>query len=110
MKALQQIIRRVTENPSCPWALATLVQTKASTYRKTGARLLVDAEGSTLGVLSGGCLEEEIGRYGRRVINDASAVLLSFDRSEERRVGKECRARCSPKHLRKKEKELIRRR
>src|SRR5437762_3913016 len=78
MKALEQIIRRVAENPSRPWSLATLVQTKASTYRKTGARLLVDAEGSTLGVLSGG-LEEEIGRYGRRVINDASAVLLSFD-------------------------------
>ena len=79
MKALQQIIRRVTENPSCPWALATLVQTKGSTYRKTGARLLVDAEGSTLGVLSGSCLEEEIGRYARRVVVDGSAVLLSFD-------------------------------
>src|SRR5438477_9364524 len=79
MKALQQIIRRVTENPSHPWALATLVQTEGSTYRKTGARLLVDAEGTTLGVLSGGCLEEDIGRHGRNVIADAAAVLLSFD-------------------------------
>ena len=32
-----------------------------------------------LGVLSGGCLEEEIGRHGQRVIADASPVLLSFD-------------------------------
>src|SRR5437763_16826579 len=79
MKALQQIMRRVTENPACPWALATLVQTKASTYRKTGARLLVDSESSTLGVLSGGCLEEEIGRHGRNVIAGAAPVLLSFD-------------------------------
>jgi xanthine dehydrogenase accessory factor len=79
VKALQQIIRRVAENRSRPWALATLVQTKGSTYRKPGARLLVDSEGGTVDVLSGGCLEEEIGRHGQKVIADASPVLLSFD-------------------------------
>src|SRR6266446_6672070 len=79
MKALQQIMRRVAENPSRPWALATLVQTQGSTYRKPGARLLVDSDGGSLGVLSGGCLEEEIARHGQKVIDDASPVLLSFD-------------------------------
>jgi xanthine/CO dehydrogenase XdhC/CoxF family maturation factor len=79
MKALQQIIRRVAESPLRPWALATLAQTEGSTYRKPGARLLVDSDGGTLGVLSGGCLEEEIGRYGRDVIANAAPVLLSFD-------------------------------
>jgi xanthine/CO dehydrogenase XdhC/CoxF family maturation factor len=79
MKALQQIIKRVAENLSQPWALATLVQTEGSTYRKPGARLLVDSDGRTLGVLSGGCLEEEIGHHGRKVIGDSSPVLLSFD-------------------------------
>jgi xanthine dehydrogenase accessory factor len=79
VKALQQIIRRVAENPSRPWALATLVQTEGSTYRKPGARLLVDSDGGTLGVLSGGCLEEEIARHGQKVIDDASPLLLSFD-------------------------------
>src|ERR1043166_1607232 len=79
MKALQQIIQWVTEYPAQPWALATLVQTRGSTYRKAGARLLVDPDGATLGVLSGGCLEEEIGRPGRNVIRDGSPVLVSFD-------------------------------
>jgi len=79
MKALQQIIRRVAENPSDFWALATLVQAWGSTYRKAGARMLVDSDGDTLGVLSGGCLEEEIGRQGRNVIRDGSPRLLSFD-------------------------------
>jgi len=79
VKALQQIIRRVAENPSRAWALATLVQTEGSTYRKPGARLLVDSDGGTLGVLSGGCLEEEIARHGQMVLDDASPVLLSFD-------------------------------
>lgn len=79
VKALQQIIRRVEENSSSSWALATLVQTKGSTYRKPGARLLVDSDGGTLGVLSGGCLEEEIGRRGRMVIQNASPMLLLID-------------------------------
>ena len=79
MKELQQIIRRVAENPSRPWALATLVQTEGSTYRKPGARVLVDSDGATLGVLSGGCLEEEIARHGQKVIADTLPVLLSFD-------------------------------
>src|SRR6478736_5425836 len=79
MKELQQIIQRVADNPTRSWALATLVQTEGSTYRKTGARLLVDAEGTTLGVLSGGCLEEEIGRLGQKVITNVTPMLLSFD-------------------------------
>jgi xanthine dehydrogenase accessory factor len=79
MKALQQIIQRVAENPAQPWALATLLQTQGSTYRKAGARLLIDPAGGTLGVLSGGCLEEEIGRQGRDVIREGSPLLLSFD-------------------------------
>jgi xanthine dehydrogenase accessory factor len=79
VKALQQIIRRIAENPSRSWALATLVQTEGSTYRKPSARLLVDSDGGTLGVLSGGCLEEEIGRHGQMVIADAAPMLLSFD-------------------------------
>jgi xanthine/CO dehydrogenase XdhC/CoxF family maturation factor len=79
MKSLQQIIQRVADNPAQPWALATLVQTKGSTYRKPGARLLIDSDGGTLGVLSGGCLEEEIGRRGQIVIENGLPVLLSFD-------------------------------
>ena len=79
MKELQQIIQGVAENPAQSWALATLVQTEGSTYRKPGARLLVDPQGATLGVLSGGCLEDEIGRQGRDVIRDGSPAVLSFD-------------------------------
>jgi xanthine dehydrogenase accessory factor len=79
MKTWRQIVRRVAENPAHSFALATLVQTEGSTYRKTGARCLIDSEGATLGVLSGGCLEDEIARHGRQVIADDMPVLLSFD-------------------------------
>ena len=79
MKELQQIIQRVADNPTRSWALVTLVQTEGSTYRKPGARLLIDSDGAALGVLSGGCLEEEIGRLGQKVITNGTPMLLSFD-------------------------------
>src|SRR6266576_6047479 len=79
MKELQQIIQRIAHNPTRSWALATLVQTEGSTYRKPGARLLIDSDGAALGVLSGGCLEEEIGRLGQKVIANGTPMLLSFD-------------------------------
>jgi xanthine/CO dehydrogenase XdhC/CoxF family maturation factor len=41
--------------------------------------MLVDSDGRTLGVLSGGCLEEEIGRHGQKVIADNSPAVWSFD-------------------------------
>jgi xanthine/CO dehydrogenase XdhC/CoxF family maturation factor len=41
--------------------------------------MLIDSDGGTLGVLSGGCLEEEIGHHGRKVIGDGFPLLLSFD-------------------------------
>jgi xanthine/CO dehydrogenase XdhC/CoxF family maturation factor len=79
MKALRQIIERVRENPDEPWAVATLVETQGSTYRKPGARMLIDSHGGTVGVLSGGCLEEEIARRGREIIGGAAAALIEFD-------------------------------
>ena len=79
MKSLLQILQRTCAERSQTWALATLVRTRGSTYRKPGARLLVDSRGGMLGVLSGGCLEEEIARYGLNVIRKGVPELLVFD-------------------------------
>ena len=79
MKALRQIIQRVREDRDQTWALATLVETRGSTYRQPGARMLVDSDGGTIGVLSGGCLEDEIARRGREIIRGAEPALLAFD-------------------------------
>src|SRR5258706_8768411 len=40
--------------------LATVVATAGSTYRKPGARMLIMADGSYLGLLSGGCPEADL--------------------------------------------------
>ena len=43
-----------------PAALATITQVKGSTYRREGARLLIRQDGTTVGSLSGGCLEGDV--------------------------------------------------
>lgn len=42
--------------------LVTLVRAEGSSYRRTGARMLVGAGGSYAGTISGGCLEAEVVR------------------------------------------------
>jgi xanthine dehydrogenase accessory factor len=79
MKSLTQILQRACTERGKLWALATLVRTHGSTYRKAGARLLVDARGETTGVLSGGCLEKEIAKHGQGVIATGEPALLHFD-------------------------------
>ncbi|MBW3658017.1 MAG: XdhC family protein [Actinobacteria bacterium] len=66
-----------------PFALATIVGTSGSTYRRAGARLLVTADGTWLGNLSGGCLEGEVIDVGLRVIDRDEAELAAYDLSAD---------------------------
>ncbi len=79
MKSLRQILSKATHETDHPWALATLVRTTGSTYRKPGARMLIAPDGTTTGVLSGGCLEEEIARIGQGVIGNGGSEFIEFD-------------------------------
>ena len=51
-------------------ALATLTHVEGSSYRKPGARLLINQAGNYAGSLSGGCLESGIAKIGKQVIED----------------------------------------
>ncbi len=66
-----------------PMALATIVATHGSTYRRAGARLMVPAEGPPIGNLSGGCLEDDVARAGREVMTSGVPRLLTFDLTAE---------------------------
>jgi xanthine dehydrogenase accessory factor len=62
-----------------PMALATVVATRGSTYRRAGARLLIPAEGEPIGNISGGCLEGDVARIGREVIASGEPRTVEFD-------------------------------
>lgn len=60
-------------------ALATIIATRGSTYRRAGARLLVPADGPPIGNISGGCLEDDVARVGREVLARGEARTIEFD-------------------------------
>ena len=66
-----------------PMALATVVSVRGSSYRRPGARLLVPASGRPVGLISGGCLEEEAARMARRAIELDAPILVTVDHSGE---------------------------
>lgn len=59
--------------------LATIVATSGSTYRKPGARMLILADGSYRGLLSGGCLEADLKIHAQEVLVSGVARAVEYD-------------------------------
>ena len=62
-----------------PLVLATIVHTIGSTYRKSGAQMLLAGDGSAAGLLSGGCLEADLMERARRVLDTGTATIAEYD-------------------------------
>jgi xanthine dehydrogenase accessory factor len=62
-----------------PRVLATVVATAGSTYRKPGARMLIMADGSYLGLLSGGCLEADLKLHAQQVLESGVPSVIEYD-------------------------------
>lgn len=83
MNELSAILQRLNDSTTYPAVLATLVRVEGSSYRRTGARWLLDARDGRIGSISGGCLEDDLverarqmrhqGRAHERVVYDTSA-------------------------------------
>jgi xanthine dehydrogenase accessory factor len=61
------------------FVLATLVRAEGSSYRRPGARMLICQDGTTVGSLSGGCLEEEIASHAQDILKTGEPLLVPFD-------------------------------
>ena len=60
-------------------ALATVVRITGSSYRRPGAKFLIEPDGGTRGGVSGGCLEADVREVGLGLIRDGGARLLHYD-------------------------------
>jgi xanthine dehydrogenase accessory factor len=61
-------------------ALATVVGTEGSAYRRAGAKFLIEDDGRTLGSLSGGCLEADVRENALRMLREAALPrLIRYD-------------------------------
>jgi len=71
------------QKDSAEWVLGTIYDHHGPCYRKTGAMMLFSSLGQQLGMLSGGCLESDIGKNARQVMQSGKTMLLCYDGSDE---------------------------
>ncbi|MFD9318228.1 XdhC family protein [Streptomyces sp. NPDC060053] len=65
------------------FAVATVVAVGGSAPRRPGAALAVDAEGTAIGSVSGGCVEGAVYELCRQALEDGESVLERFGYSDD---------------------------
>ncbi len=84
MKELQEILKRISEFTENEKAiLATVVDVKGSGYRRAGARMLIDADGYSIGTVSGGCLEADVLTRAKRVLQTGEPTVITYDTTQD---------------------------
>ncbi len=63
--------------------LATVIHTEGASYRKAGAMMLIDADMNTSGLVSGGCLEDDLKVHAQTVFDSGTPTTITYDLSHE---------------------------
>ena len=74
---LDEIERILQQNEAA--VVATIVRTKGSTPREVGARMVVRADGRTLGTVGGGCGEADVWSEAMEVLQTREPRLIEVD-------------------------------
>jgi xanthine dehydrogenase accessory factor len=85
MKEIKEIIKAYNDCTSAEkkTALVSVVHLDGSSYRRPGARMLINDEGQLTGAISGGCLEGDALRKAMLVIAQQNSKLVTYDTSDE---------------------------
>ena len=59
--------------------LATVVRISGSSYGGVGTRMVIRGDGTTIGIVSGGCLESDLAEHAREVHKTGVAKVVSYD-------------------------------
>jgi xanthine dehydrogenase accessory factor len=73
---------RATETGE-PAALVTVIGTEGSTPQRAGAKMVVYPDGRIVGTIGGGCVEAEMARRARAVLDSRKPQLASYDLTPE---------------------------
>ncbi len=66
-----------------PAVLATVISTRGSTPRKTGAAMLVGERGVVAGTIGGGCGEGEVVAAARKLFRGAPPAVVRIDLTDD---------------------------
>ena len=85
MKEIRDIIKAFDEAQKLgkQTALATVVHVEGSSYRRPGARMLIEDDGQLTGAISGGCLEGDALRKALLVITEKRTRLVTYDTMDD---------------------------
>ncbi|MBS1520451.1 MAG: XdhC family protein [Bacteroidetes bacterium] len=85
MKEIKAIIKAYDEadKKSVGLALATVVRVEGSSYRRTGARMLIMDNGVWVGGISGGCLEGDALKRAQLTIRKSTPTIITYDTTED---------------------------
>src|SRR3989475_3304167 len=64
-------------------ALATIVQIRGSVPSFQSAKMVIRADGSTLGAVGGGCVEAEVWTAAQDVMEEEKSKIMTFDLTDE---------------------------
>lgn len=64
-------------------ALAVIIGIEGSTYRRPGAKLLIEPDGRMMGNVSGGCLELDVRETALSILKTGEARCVHYDTSDE---------------------------
>ncbi len=80
----QQLQQQLQDAQSQQKALVQVrvLNTEGSTYRKSGARMLIDEQGQRFDLVSGGCLETHLSRHAMQVFHHGKPLSLEYDFSD----------------------------
>ena len=85
MKEIRDIIKAFDEAHKLgkQTALATVVHVEGSSYRRPGARMLIEDDGQLTGAISGGCLEGDALRKALLVMSEKRSKLVTYDTMDD---------------------------
>jgi xanthine dehydrogenase accessory factor len=75
---LEQLSERLAQLEA-PGVLATVISASGSTYRKPGARILIETDGHITGLLTGGCLEHDLREHAAAILSGGTARTVTYD-------------------------------
>ncbi|WP_350291929.1 XdhC/CoxI family protein [uncultured Croceitalea sp.] len=78
---LKQIFKafEAANTKNIPCVLATVVALDGSSYRRPGVRMLLLEDGSSIGAVSGGCVEKEVFKQAESVFTTKIPKVMTYD-------------------------------
>lgn len=84
---MNRILHVLKEKKTDKFVMATVIKVEGSAYRREGAKMLIDETGKTYGMISGGCLEEDLTHHAFEVLQTKLPKIITYDMKSENDIG-----------------------